>query len=155
MVELEECAHLQVSVERHEASWGEGEAEEVRERIPIPELTENERSDYGKQVRVAGATLHLNARVATACVHDALSQNGAELSHDVIVLVTYHFRIQLAVVLHLKNINYGKDSVVLHEDIYQEHNHVFFIYTYITLGAVCSLCCTRIMADAMSAPCRT
>ena len=67
MVELEECAHLQVSVERHEASWGEGEAEEVRERIPIPELAEHQRAHHCRHVRVPGAALQANGGITASC----------------------------------------------------------------------------------------
>lgn len=65
------------------------------QREPIPILGEDESSDDGLQVGVTCARLQSQCHVSSATVDDALSQNGAELSHRIFVLAANDLRIQL------------------------------------------------------------
>ena len=61
---------------------GEGE--------PVPVLSEHQHADDGQHVGVAGPGLEADGHVSAAGVDDALSEDGAQLGHHVVVLVSDH-----------------------------------------------------------------
>ena len=64
----------------------------MRQRVPVPELDEDEQPDDARHVRVARARLQRDRHVATAGVDDALREDRAVLGDDVLVLVVDHLK---------------------------------------------------------------
>lgn len=92
--------------------------------------------------KVVAATIFLIVGCATmTCVDDALGEDGAELGHDVLVLVHDDLGVQRPELLDLKKKCFR---------FFQKKKKIG-----VTLGEVTSVCWTRIMAEAMRAPCRT
>uniref|UniRef100_A0A1I8HYX0 ANK_REP_REGION domain-containing protein n=1 Tax=Macrostomum lignano TaxID=282301 RepID=A0A1I8HYX0_9PLAT len=64
----------------------EGQTEEVRQRIPVPELLEHQDANSGGHVRLASPGLQADGDIATSGINNAKAENGAMLSHHVFVL---------------------------------------------------------------------
>jgi hypothetical protein len=109
--------HVQVFVESDETGWGEGQREEVGKREPVPILSKNlenwertmsklsgtkswieslcivfyftyQHSNDRHHVGVSSSGLKADSHVAATSINDALSEDGTQLSHNVLVLVS-------------------------------------------------------------------
>ncbi|GIX65209.1 transcription factor with AP2 domain, putative [Babesia caballi] len=78
---------LEVAVDPDEAGGLEGEADEVREGVPVPVLREHQEPGDGLAPHVAAAGVEGGDAVLPAGVHEAGAHDGAELGHDVVVLL--------------------------------------------------------------------
>lgn len=82
-----EDGHVQVLVQPDHAGRRKGQGEKVGEREPVPVLGEDQHTHHRLHVGVTGARLEGDGDVPSAGVDDSLGQDGAELSHNVLVLL--------------------------------------------------------------------
>ena len=64
--EGQQGVYLEVGVEADETGRGEGEGEEVGQRVPVPELAEHQQAHHGVHVGVARAGLQRHRTVTTS-----------------------------------------------------------------------------------------
>ena len=74
----------------------------MSERVPVPELTEDEHAHDSHHVGVAGTGLQGEGTVTTTAINNALGQDRTKLSHHVLMLVCDHFGVQIPIELHLE-----------------------------------------------------
>ena len=69
----------------------------MAQRIPVPELAENEKTNGCLHGHVTAPRLEGDCHVTTPCVDDALGQDGAQLGERVLVLVSDDLGVVLTV----------------------------------------------------------
>lgn len=79
---------LQVLVKTNDTSRLEGQARAVRQRVPIPELAEQNHTHNSAGVAAARPALQADGDIAATSIDETLTKGGTKACHGVIVLVS-------------------------------------------------------------------